>query len=783
MSAGGVPGGTMNESNTIESKFAGTLSGHRGRRPIRVGAGSIDCRRSSAVLRSILPALLAFMCAASASANPDRPNVVIIMMDDIGFADLGAYGSDIETPAIDQLAENGLRYTNFTVTAVCSPSRAALLTGLNHHSAGVGHASDIPREDRGYLGIIHENIATLPEVLREEGYATLMVGKWHLVNAKDRKVSGPYDNWPTGRGFDRFFGFLASHTSQWFPAELWENTMPVEIPVDGSFYFPDVMTDRAISMLEQQRETQPDQPFFLYYSTPAGHSPHHTKPEDRAKYSGRYDRGYDVARAERLARQKEMRLIPVDASLAPYYPGVVPFSDLSDEERLISTRLQENYAAYIDNMDQNVGRLITWISEQGELDNTILLVMSDNGGSREAYPNGTTNQSRFFTQTGETHEQRMKELPLIGGPDSNPNYPLGWMQASNTPFKLSKASVHAGGIRSPLVVHWPDGQVERGGLRDQRHHVNDVMPTVLELLEIPHPAESAASELAPMEGTSFAYTLADADVPTLKLEQYYEMEGNRAYYSRGWKLVSWHPDGESYEDYPWELYNLEEDPTESNDLAAGMPEKVAELAAAFDEAAIRHDVLPLDDRFFSDRADLSNPEPMKVTYADGTGPLSTLAEAPRLLMRSWSIHARIARSKGEDGVLVAMGDIHSGYSLYVKDDRVHFVVNKFGDLTELRSAEAILGGASEVEVEFRHDGILSAILRGGLWNKYRFLGGELSLKVDGVVVDETRLPTGPPFLTMEGLDVGLDRGSPVTHAYAAPFDFAGELDGVTFDLD
>ncbi|MEM9174819.1 MAG: arylsulfatase [Myxococcota bacterium] len=708
--------------------------------------------------------------------------MLIVMMDDVGFADLGAYGSEVETPTIDRLAEHGLRYTNFTVTGVCSPSRAALLTGLNHHSAGVGHASDLPGETRGYFGEIHANIRTLPEMLRDAGYATLMVGKWHLVNGVHRTVAGPYDAWPTGRGFERFYGFLASHTSQWAPHDLWEGTTPVEVPADGRFYFPDAMTDRAIEMLESQRNRAPEQPFFLYYSTPAAHAPHHTKPEDRAKYAGRFDRGYDVSRAERLARQKAIGLVPDAATLAPYYPGVVPFAELSLEEKRVSTRLQENYAAYLDNMDQNLGRVISWLDEHDALENTIVLVMSDNGGSREAYANGTTNQGRFFAQFGESDAQRERELPLVGGPDSYPNYPLGWMQASNTPFKLSKASVHGGGVRSPLVVHWPAGALEEGGLRTQLHHVNDVTPTVLELLGLDHPSARAESGIEAMEGTSFAYSLADAAAPTRKRTQYYEMEGNRAYYADGWKLVSWHPDGEPYEDYPWELYHLAEDPTESNDLAERMPAKVDELTRGFAAAAERFDVLPIDDRWFNRRTEFTSPEPMRLSLADGAGPLDTLAEAPRLAMRSWSITARLSRTSGENGVLVAMGDIHSGYALYVQDDRAHFASNLFGEVTLLRSEAVLPDGASEIEVEFDHDGTLSAILNGGLWNRFRFLGGEAHLKVDGVEVATARLPNGPPVLVWEGLDVGLDRGAPVTHAYASPFPFAGELEEVVFDL-
>ena len=721
------------------------------------------------------------LAGGPALAADRPPNVVLIMMDDVGFADLGAYGSEIATPHIDRLAEQGLRYSNFTVTGVCSPSRAALLTGLNHHSAGVGHTPELPRDFPGYRGVIHPNVATLPEILGDHGYATRMVGKWHLAHPEDRTEEGPFDDWPTGRGFERFFGILASHTNQWVPDELWENGTRVEVPADGSFYLPDALTDRAIEMLEELREKNPDQPFFLYYATAAAHAPHHTRPEDREKYRGRYERGYDAVRAERLERQEEIGLVPPGTPLAPYYPGVVPFADLSEEEQLVSTRLQENYAAFVDNIDQNVGRLVDWLERSGELENTILLVFSDNGASREAFTNGTTNQGRYFTQLGETHEQRMAELPAIGSPESYPNYPHGWMQASNTPFKLSKASVHGGGIRSPLVVHWPAGIEERGGLRHQFHHINDIAPTLLELLDIEHPSASEGSSHKPMEGTSFAYTLANPAEPTRKLEQYYEMEGNRAYYERGWKLVSWHPDGESHEDYPWELYHLDRDPAESNDLADQMPDKVEKLAAAFDEAARRYDVYPIDSRFPMGRADLSS-EPARIELKRGAGPIS-MQLAPRLIMRSWSIRARLDRSGGEEGVLVAMGDHHSGYALYVRDGRLHFDVNYFGDLTRLEASSSLPDGPVEVRVDFDHDGVLGAILRGGLWNQYRFLGGDVTLRVNDEAVAQGRLPIGAPIILWEGLNVGLDRGAGATRTYAPPFPYTGELEEVVYELD
>lgn len=712
--------------------------------------------------------------AGNLYAQEKQPNILLVMMDDVGFADLGSYGSDIRTPNLDALANNGLRYTNFTVTGVCSPSRAALLTGLNHHSAGVGHASDLKSEHPGYRGVIHDNVLTLPEILRDHGYATMMTGKWHLSHAEDRNPEGPYDSWPTGRGFDDYWGFLSSHTSQWVPSELWDGKTAVDmVPYGSDFYFPDVMTDKTIEMLEAHLGNNPETPFLFFYSTPAGHAPHHTKPEDRARYTGLYDEGYDVAREKRLARQKKQGFFSDDVEVAPYYPGVQPWEGLSDEEKLISTRLQENYAAFIDNMDQNIGRVIAWLEKNDVLDNTIVIVMSDNGGSREAYTNGVTNQGRYFFQAGETHEQRMRELPLIGGTDSYPNYPLGWMQVSNTPFKLSKASVHGGGIRSPLIVHWPAAISDGGSLRTQFHHINDITPTILELLDIEHPANNDAS-LKPMEGVSLAYSLNNPDAEDRKLEQYYEMEGNRAWYDRGWRLASWHRDGESYEDYPWELYNVAEDPTESNDLAAAMPDKVESMAKAFQQAGERYDVFPINDAFFTDRTgDILSQPAAKVVLPNLSGPHNPHI-LPAIVMRSGAYTLNVKHEAGSNGVLFALGDIHGGMSLYVKDDHLAFEVNRFGEFQKLVSENKLPAGDHEISVQFDHDSLLWSALTGGLFDRLRFLGGDISLLVNGEPFVEEHLSYGFPF-GWEGLDVGMDRGSPVTHSYKPPFRYQGDI--------
>ena len=330
------------------------------------------------------------------SAKYDSPNILIIMLDDVGFADLGAFGSEIQTPNIDKLAANGLRYNNFTTTAVCSPSRAALLTGLNHHSAGVGWLANMDTGFPGYRGEIHPNAITLPEVLKENGYSTMMVGKWHLINSDHLSSIGPFDAWPTQRGFERYWGFLDGEANQWMPAYLYSGNELIEVPQDGGFYFPDAMTDMAIQMLKDHRAISRTKPFFLYYSTGAAHAPHHTKPEDRAKYFGVYEQGYDAVRAARLVRQKELGIVPANTQLTGYYPGVKSWDELSTDDQKVSKRLQENYAAFIDNTDQQIGRLVRYLKEAGELENTIIVLLSDNGASKETSIQGTTMATRYL---------------------------------------------------------------------------------------------------------------------------------------------------------------------------------------------------------------------------------------------------------------------------------------------------------------------------------------------------------------------------------------------------
>ena len=701
------------------------------------------------------------------------PNIVIVLADDLGFADVGAFGSEIATPSLDRLAAQGLRYPNFTVTGVCSPTRAALLTGLNHHSAGMGWLANLDGGFPGYRGAIAENVPTLAETLRDAGYATLMLGKWHLTHSQEMSVAGPYHSWPTQRGFERFWGYLDGQTNHWLPPFLWQGNEVVQVPEDGSFFFPDAMTDRAIEMLRDLRAAAPDKPFFLYYSTHVAHAPHHTKAEDRARYRGVYDRGWDALRAERLARQKQLGIAPENARLAPYYPGVVPWEQLGAEERRMAARLQENYAAFVDNLDQNLGRLLQWLEERGELDNTLFIFTSDNGASREVATIGSWNNIDYYQGIESTVEDNLAHYDEVGEAHTYPHYPRGWTQVSNTPFKWAKTMTHGGGVRAPLIVSWPARIRDGGGIRPQFHHVIDLAPTVLEAAGVAPPRTRRGLPVRPIEGVSLAYSFDDPDAPSQRREQYYEMEGHRGYVADGWKIVTHRDPGQAWDEPAWELYHLDQDFAEHFDLAAERPEKVAELEARWWEAAERYQVLPVDDRSPMERggaslARMRGEARSRYAYDPGTNTVDRIA-APRLGRRSFTVTARIAPwQPGQDGVLAALGESTSGYAFFVQEDRLHWVLNLAGREIALASSAPIPAGATELAFDFEHE-------PGGH-------GGLGRLRAGPEVLAEGGLPAAEPHITWEGLDVGRDQRLPVTSRYAAPFAFQGGLEELVYEL-
>ncbi len=730
----------------------------------------------------------AFLQTPGAPAG--APNVVLVLVDDMGFGDLGSYGSEIPTPNLDRLAENGLRYTNFTVTALCSPSRAALLTGLNHHNAGMGFLSNFDLGHPGYRGEIAPDVMTLAEILRENGYSTLMTGKWHLVNMAHESQVGPFDNWPTGRGFERFWGFLDGEVNQFHPNYLVSGNEFLESVPEG-FYFPDAMTDRAVTMLKTQHAIAPEKPFFLYYATGAMHAPHQAKPTDIARHEGRYDVGWDEVRAARLARQKELGVVPQETELATYDKEVVPWHDLDAPQREMAARFQEIFAAFLDNLDQNIGRLVDHLEETGQLANTVFIVLADNGGSRGGGLEGRANSVRRHSKVEDNFDYNQSVLDELGSVTTRPNYPMGWMQVSNTPLARGKATQHGGGNRSPLIIHWPRGIEARGELRGQFHHVTDIAPTVLDAIGIEPPERWRGNTVRAMDGVSMRDTFESAETPSRRTQQYYEVAGHRAFATAdGWKIVTFVDNKDSFtvpwDEAEWRLFRTDRDVSERHDLSSEHPDKVRELEARWWEAARTNQVLPIDDRVYTNRVDRSalSAEKRQVLRR-GTETLPMFG-APMTLGRDFSIETTIRRTDtSEEGVIVAHGDLASGYTLYIQANRLHYELNRAGDRFHLVSPE-LPGG--EVEIAFVFDqtaplwSIAKSALRSGRIDLMAALAGTAHLEVDGERVASLDLPAGGALPTWEGLDVGRDMRLPVTPAYEAPFEFEGDFDSVVFDL-
>ncbi|MEI7999977.1 MAG: arylsulfatase [Actinomycetes bacterium] len=698
------------------------------------------------------------------------PNVVIVLLDDLGYSHLGCYGSSIETPNIDRLAAGGLRYTNFHVTPLCSPTRAALLTGRNHHEVGMRGVANFNTGFPHMRGSIAAHSATAAEVLRDVGYTTFALGKWHLCPMEQGSAAGPFDQWPCQRGFDRFYGFLDGETDQFHPELVYDNhhVDPPRSPAQG-YHLTEDLIDRAIEFVHDATSVRPDRPFFTYLALGATHAPHQAPPEFLAKYRGRFDAGWDAARDEWFARQVRMGLVPEGTDLAPRNPGVEEWDTLPENHRLLAARLQEAFAAFLDHADVHLGRFLDALAGLGVLDNTIVLLCSDNGASQEGGPYGVMHEWKYFNFVLESPDDAVARLDDVGGPRSHTNYPWGWAQAGNTPFRFYKQNAHEGGVHVPLVVHWPAGIAadQAGTLRDQFHHVNDLVPTLYEILGITPPATYRGVEQSPVTGTSMRYTLAEPDAPTRKPVQYFEMMGHRAIWVDGWKAVTRHRRGAAFDDDRWELYRVAVDRSECHDLAAAMPEKVAELVARWWEEAERHGVLPLDDRtieLFGVRVAEGTPHrpDRSYTYRPPMAPMPMQAGAA-IGGRSWDLAARVERQAGDEGVLYATGTENSGCSVFVQGDRLVFDYNVFGDHHVVESTEAVPVGRSVLGVRFRRTGKQT---------------GAATLTIDGADCGTVEVPFVMRIPSSIGPSVGRDHGSPVSDRYAAPFAFSGILERV-----
>ncbi len=711
------------------------------------------------------------------SPPPGAPNVVVMLADDLGFADLGCYGSEIDTPHLDALAARGIRATNFHTTPLCSPTRASLLTGLESHRAGFGTVAHLDPGFPGYAMELGPDVATIAEVLRDQaGYATMMVGKWHLAKDSDCSAAGPQHSWPCQRGFDRFYGILDAFTNLHQPHRIVEDNHLVEVDrYPDDYYFTDDLTDHAISMIRERKASNPEQPFFCYFAHGAVHAPLHARPEDIAKYRGRYDGGWDQLRDERFARQRELGIVPDGLELPPRNTepnhDVRPWDDLDDRERALFARHMEVYAAMVDRIDQNVGRLVGALEELGELDNTIIVFLSDNGASREGEVTGTTAYYVHLLQ-GDDLEADYERLDDIGGPRTTPHYPRGWAMASGTPFRLYKINTHQGGHSVPFCFSWPAGLPERGSIRTQYAHVTDLLPTLLDLIGLERPAARNGVPLASLDGSSFAAALRDPDAPSSHREQIYECNGHRGLYRDGWELVTLHQPLTPFTDDEWELYHLAEDPTELHNLAAAQPERVRELAAAWEDRAWSDHIYPLDEGSsikYLQRPERSAVYGEPVTIRRGTPTLERWRSVQLLWFRSVTITIDLEHHSADQGMLVAHGDQGAGYALYVLDGEVFFVHNNGRGAMLTVGGGAMPDGVTSVEADLRATGERQ-------W--------ELTLRVDG---EDRATRAGVPMLfgiaPFEGIDVGIDRRSPVSweiYERFGPFPYTGALHSVTY---
>jgi arylsulfatase A-like enzyme len=683
-------------------------------------------------------------------APKGAPNVVIVFMDDMGWSDLGCYGSEIVTPRADALARRGIRLNNYTSHPICSPARAALLTGRNAHSVSTGWLATNNPGFPGYSGEIPLDTPTIAETFRAAGYATVAVGKWH--NSPD-SIS-PNSTWPTFRGFDRFYGFLESETGYFFPARILQNNIvaPIDSYPDG-YYATDDWTDKAIGFVTDVRNSDPDRPFLLYIANNAVHSPLQAKDEDLAKYRGRYDAGWDQIRAARFERQKALGVIPPDAKLSDRDPEVPTWADLPDDQKQLFARHMEAYAAVLDRADQNVGRIVDLLEQMGELENTIFVLSSDNGGSSSAGPAGMVNfNRRSGGLTPLPVDVDVGRVDIVGTPKATSLYPSGWGQVSNTPFPSYKTYTGGGGRRVSFIISWPDRLKDIGAIRTQFAHVTDVMPTLLELAGV-SPLETSHGKAAPpVHGKSFVPLLLDGAGTAARSEQYYECWANRAYYSEGWIAVSLQKKDHPIDFNNWTLHSHAEDFSESTDLARQHPDKLKELVEAFDKAAWANLVYPLDSRTpFQKLSELAPhqrpPASSRRRFLPHGQTIHRGVIQPLIADRSYTISVNLQQNAGDMGVLFAIGDVSGGMVLYIEDDRLHLVYNGFGEYHTLIGL-SVVPGKRVVSLEYEAQG--------------RRRGRGRLLIDDGSTTDWTDLSPTMMSGFHEGMDIGIDRRGPVS---------------------
>ncbi|MDJ0419376.1 arylsulfatase [Rhodococcus opacus] len=739
-------------------------------------------------------------------AAPGSPNVLYIVLDDVGFGALGCYGGPIETPNIDRIAANGLRYGQWHTTALCSPTRSCLLTGRNHTTNGMACISEAAVGFPGANGHIPPECATLAEILVEQGFSTAMVGKWHLCAEDEMNLASTKRNWPIGRGFERFYGFLGAETSQWYP-DLVHDNHPVEQPAtpEEGYHFGVDITDRALEYFGDVKAIAPDRPVFLYYAPGCAHAPHQAPKEWTDRYRGRFDAGYEAMRAEILARQKEMGLIPPGTELPalnpiggpetrsgpegkpfPLMDYTRPWESLSGDEKRLFARMAEVYAGFVSHCDDQIGRLLAYLEEIEQLDNTIIVLVSDNGASGEGGPNGSVNENKLFNGVPDDLAENLSLLDDLGTTRTYNHYPNGWAMAFNAPFKMWKRYSFNGGTCDPCIISWPAGITARGEIRDQYHHATDVVPTLLDCLGIELPDTVKGYTQHPIQGVSMRYSFDAATIPTAKHTQFYSMLGTRGIWHDGWKAVTTHPAISGWSHFPedaWELYHTETDRSELHDRAAEEPGRLAELVGLWFHEAGANQALPLDDRLpieilLTPRPQLTPPRNRYVYRPGGAEVPESVAVSVR--NRSYSIGALVdIPGPGAAGVLFSHGGRFGGHALYVKDNRLHYVYNFLGSEQQLIRADEELPTGENL--------ILAASFDKDGEDPPGHAHGVLSLYYGDRKVAEGRIHTqaGKFGIGGEGLNAGHDAGEPVTDDYpgTAPWAFTGgTLNRVAVDV-
>lgn len=723
-------------------------------------------------------------------APAGAPNVLIILIDDVGYGTWGTFGGQIPTPNLDRLAKMGLRYTRFHTTALCAPTRAALLTGRNHHSAGTGVITEMGTAFPGYSGQIPKSTAAVSEILRQHGYSTAWIGKNHNVPDWETSVSGPYDRWPVLQGFDHFYGFVAAEANQWAPG-LFRDHQRVEMEVpkgkEGRYTLNDSLADETIKLIHQQKSVTPDRPLFVYFAPGATHAPHHVPVEWIEKFKGQFDQGWDKCREETYQRQLKLGVIPPDTRLTPRPKEIPSYDSLAPDRKKVAARLMETFAAYTAQTDYEIGRILDALEETGQLNNTLTIcIIGDNGASMEGSLQGAFNELATIGGIPEDPAWIVQHLDEIGGPKAYNHYPVGWAWAMNTPFQWGKQiASHFGGVRNPLVIAWPDRIKDAGGIRSQFHHVIDIAPTLLEAAGIPEPTEVNGVKQKPIEGVSMVYSFDQAGAESARKVQYFEMMGNRALYQDGWMASARHGrlpwitgigSSWAFEEDTWELYDLQKDYSQYNNVAAQHPQKLKDLEDAFWIEARKYQVLPLDDRLAERMDPALRPSLIagRTTFTYYQGAHIADSSAAPTQNRSHTITAYLdVPTGGADGVLAAVGGTALGFSLFVKGGRPVYEYNYYSARhTIVTGSEALTAGPSTVRVEFRYDG-------GGIGK-----GATVSLFVNDKKVGQGRMESTcwvGKFSSDETFDIGEDSGSPASEAYTSPYRFTGTIKKVIID--